>query len=716
MKKLIAAIALTGALGAQAQTLKSPDGRSSVEVGVDAAGRPTWSYDFHGRKLILPSGLGFERDDREGNRENANLTDGFVIEAVETGSFDETWRPVWGEEAEIRDRHEELLVKLLQPKQNRRMHLRFRLFDDGVGFRYEFPDQRTLTYFTVVDELTEFRLAKDATAWWIPGDYDTQEFEYTVSKVSEMTAENMAASAAASVGNVSRTRAKAAVQTALMLKTDDGIYLNLHEAACIDYATMHLDVDAKALKFKSHLTPDRLGFRGRLQTACTTPWRTVIAGEKATDILASRLTLNLNEPCKIADTSWIKPMKYMGVWWSLICGVGWWSYADGSALNSVHLGVTDYSKLPPNGHHMPNTETTKRYLDFAGKYGFDGLLVEGWNVGWEDWFGNEKDYVFDFVTPYPDFDVDEVQRYAASKNVKMIMHHETSSSIRNYERHLEKAYQFMNDHGYPAVKSGYVGNIVPQSEHHYTQWMNNHYLYCITEAAKHRICVNAHEATRPTGICRTWPNWVGNESARGTEYQWFAGMRPGHTAILPFTRLIGGPMDYTPGIFEFDRAKVRPEGGPGAEGIIPSTICGQLALYVTMPSPLQMACDTPEVYSKFLDAFQFIVDVPVDWEKSVYLEGEPMEYLTAVRKAKGRDEWYLGGVTDVKEHRFTAKLGFLTPGVTYLARIYQDGPKASYKANNQDYVITERKVTSADAINLRAAPGGGYAVSFKPVK
>lgn len=730
MKKALAlAAAALATLSTAAVELVSPDGKSRVTVDVDGTGRPYWSYAYRGRKAIEPSHLGFTLEKprvfasknkakkRYADKSTSvvdlpNMTNGFAIVETKRASFDETWKPVWGEESEIRDRHNELFVLLRQEKQDRLMGLRFRLFDDGVGFRYEFPDQDTLTYFTIAAENTEFRLASDATAWWIPGDYDTQEYNYECDKVSALTRARVESVFARY--NNTQTLAEGplpAVQTALMLKTDDGLYLNLHEAACIDYATMHLSLDPSTLTFTSHLTPDRTGFRGRLQTPCASPWRTVIAGEKATDILASRVTLNLNEPCKIADTSWIRPMKYMGIWWRMILGVSSWSYTGRPYVRSVKIDDVDYSKIPPSGAHYATTENTKRYIDFAAKHGIEGMLVEGWNIGWEDWFHKEKekDRVFDFVTPYPDFDVAEVSAYAAKKGVKMIMHHETNGSVRNYERCLADAYAFMNTWGYTCVKSGYVGPILPRVEHHYTQWMNNHYLYCITEAAKRRICVNAHESTRPTGICRTWPNWVGNESARGSEYQAFSNCTLGHTAILPFTRLIGGPMDYTPGIFEFSHAKL----APGRSGYIPSTLCGQLALYVTMYSPIQMACDTPEAYERHLDAFRFIVDVPVEWDESRYLAAEPMDHLVVARRQKGKDAWFVGGVTGAKPYATDLSLDFLTPGRTYEAIVYADAPDANIEGGNDRYVITRRSVTAADTLSLKAVPGGGFAVSIR---
>ena len=584
----------------------------------------------------------------------------------------------------------------------------FRLFNDGLGFRYEFPQQKNLVYFTVVEEKSEFKMTGDHKAWWITGDYDTQEYNWMTTRLSEIGAAIKDPESGAVIGNSSQTPVEDCVQTALQMKTDDGLYINLHEAACIDYPTMHLKYDAASLTFTSWLTPDAQGFKGHLQAPCTTPWRTVIVSDDAKGILASRITLNLNEPCKIEDTSWIKPCKYVGVWWEMICNKSSWAYTD--ELPSVQLGVTDFSKTKPNGRHAANTDYVKKYIDFAAEHGFDGVLVEGWNIGWEDWFGHQKDYVFDFVTPYPDFDVKAISEYAKSKGVYMIMHHETSGSIRNYERHLDAAYKFMNDYGYPAVKQGYVGDIVPRGEHHYGQWLNNHYLYTIKKAADYKIMVNAHEATRPTGICRTYPNWIGNESARGTEYESFGGNRVNHTTILPFTRLIGGPMDYTPGIFETDCSKLNPFNNSKVR----STLVRQLALYVTLYSPLQMAADVIENYLPHMDAFQFIKDVPADWEKSVYLEAEPGEYVTIARKDKNSDNWFVGCSAAEAGHKSKLVLDFLEPGKKYTATIYADDIKAGahWDTNPKAYTITKKTVTSKTKLNLEAASGGGYAISI----
>ena len=721
MKNLLFTLSLSClSLTAMAQDLQSPNGNFKMNFSLDAQGRPTYYLKYKGRDIIRPSHLGLELKQEDPNKaqyfefktradasklaQKADLMTGFVETDHTTTTFDETWQPVWGEESNIRNHYNELCVTLSQPKNEREIKIRFRMFDDGLGFRYEFPAQKNLTYFTIKEEHTQFAMAGDHTAWWIPGDYDTQEYETVTSKLSEIR--KLMKSAVTQ--NSSQTPIwEGGVQTALMMKSADGLYINLHEAACIDYSTMHLNYDDKTMTFESWLTPDARGDKGYLQAPCTSPWRTIIAGEKGADILASRMTLNLNEPCKIKDTSWIKPTKYIGVWWDMITNKGTWAYTND--FSTVKLGETDYAHNKPNGTHSANTENVKRYIDFAAENGFDAVLVEGWNIGWEDWFGHEKDYVFDFVTPYPDFDVKAIHAYAASKGVKMIMHHETSGSARNYERHLDKAYQFMVDNGYPAVKSGYVGNIVPRGEHHYGQWMNNHYLYCVTKAADYHIMVNAHEATRPTGICRTYPNLIGNESARGTEYESFGGNAVDHTTILPFTRLIGGPMDYTPGIFETDCSKMNPSN----TSRVRTTIARQLALYVTMYSPLQMAADVPEHYKEHMDAFQFIKDVPVDWQKSVYLEAEPGDYVTIARKDKHSENWFVGCSADENGHTANLKFDFLTPGKKYEATIYADAKNASWDKNPKAYTITKKTITNKSTLKLHAASGGGFAISLK---
>ena len=703
-------------LSAREKKVFSPDGNICVNFDVNE-GIPFYNVMFNGKQVIKNSRLGLELASVKGNGEFNNfdnkqvanqnsLCDGFSLISARSMSFDETWEPVWGEESSIRNHYNEMAVTLRQDELNRYIIVRFRVYDDGLGFRYEFPQQPNLTYFVIKEEHSQFAMPGDLTAWWIAGDYDTQEYEFTCSRLSEIRG----LFGSKITPNASQEQfSQTGVQTALQLKTDDGIYINLHEAALVDYPCMHLNLDDTNMVFESWLTPDAQGNKGYMQTPCTTPWRTIMIVDDARKVLASRLILNLNEPCKIEDTSWIKPVKYMGVWWELITGKNTWNYTD--QLPSVKLGETDYSKLQPNGRHGANNENVKRYIDFAAANGFDQLLIEGWNEGWEDWFGNSKDYVFDFVTPYPDFDIKMLNDYAHSKGMRLMMHHETSSSARNYERHLEAAYQLMNKYGYNSVKTGYVGNIIPRGEHHYGQWMVNHYQYCLELAAKHHIMLNAHEAVRPTGLCRTWPNLIGNESALGTEYQAFAGTQPGHTAILPFTRLQGGPMDYTPGIFEMNLATFSPEKNTH----VLSTICGQLALYVTLYSPLQMAADLPENYARFMDAFQFIKDVPVEWQRSVYLEAAPMEYVTIARKDKNSDAWYMGGVTDAKPHDSVIKLDFLDKGRKYEATIYADGKTADYKTNPQSYMITKKTVTAKSTLKLHSAPGGGFAVSIKPL-
>ena len=712
----VMALAAPAASFAMMETVYSPSRNIAVNFDVKD-GVPVYDVVFNGRQVIKESRLGLELNSAKGNGEFNNfdnkqsvdqnsLYDGFSLLTAKYSSFDETWQPVWGEESSIRNHYNELAVTLNQSDLKRYIIIRFRVYDDGLGFRYEFPQQPNLTYFVIKEEHSQFAMPGDMTAWWIAGDYDTQEYEYTCSRLSEIRS----LFGSKITPNASQTQfSNTGVQTALQLKTDDEIFINLHEAALVDYPCMHLNLDDENMVFESWLTPDAQGNKGYMQTPCHTPWRTIMIVDDARKVLASRLILNLNEPCKIEDTSWIKPVKYMGVWWELITGKNTWNYTD--QLPSVKLGETDYSSLKPNGRHGACNENVKRYIDFAAEHGFDQLLIEGWNEGWEDWFGNSKDYVFDFVTPYPDFDIKMLNDYAHSKGMRLMMHHETSSSIRNYERHLEAAYDLMDKYGYNSVKSGYVGNIIPRGEHHYGQWLVNHYQYCVELAAKHHIMVNAHEAVRPTGLCRTWPNLIGNESALGTEYQAFAGTQPGHTAILPFTRLQGGPMDYTPGIFEMDLAKFSPE----KQTHVLSTICGQLALYVTLYSPLQMAADLPENYAPFMDAFQFIKDVPVEWERSVYMEAAPMEYVTIARKDKNSDAWYLGSVTDAKPHDSVLKLDFLDEGRKYEATIYADAKNADYKTNPQAYVITKKKVTAKSTLKLHSAPGGGFAVSIKPL-
>lgn len=701
----------------KAQELQSPNGNLNLKFSLQSGGVPTYSLTYKGKDVIKPSKLGFELKGETTAVEfgeemdlktkiespSVSLYDNFTIVNSQTSSLDETWQPVWGETKDIRNHYNELAVTLNQNSSDRKVLIRFRLFDDGLGFRYEFPEQKNLIYFVIKEEKTQFAMAGDHKAIWIPGDYDTQEYDYTTSKLSEIRGLMQGAI----TPNSSQTPFSATgVQTALMMKSDDGLYINLHEAALINYACMHLNLDDKNMVFESWLTPDAQGNKGHMQAPCTTPWRTVIVSDDARDILASNITLNLNEPSKIEDTSWIKPVKYIGVWWEMITGRSSWAYTDD--LPSVQLGVTDYTKVKPNGKHAANTAHVKAYIDFAAKHGFDAVLVEGWNEGWEDWFGHSKDYVFDFVTPYPDYDVKEIHRYAKSKGIKMMMHHETSASVRNYERHLDKAYQFMVDNGYNSVKSGYVGDIIPRGEYHYGQWMVNHYQYAFEKAAEYKIMVNAHEAVRPTGVRRTWPNLIGNESARGTEYQAFGGSNPNHVTVLPFTRLIGGPMDYTPGIFEMDIKKVNPDN----HSHVNSTLANQLALYVTMYSPLQMAGDIIENYDRFPDAFQFIKDVALDWDDSKYLEAEPGEYVTVARKAKGTNNWFVGNVCGEKGFTSNISFDFLDAGKTYIATIYSDAKDAHYKTNPQAYEIRKVVVTSKSKLKQYSAPAGGFAISI----
>ena len=749
-------------------SLTSPDGRMEALFEVKD-GAPFYSLSRDGKSVVESSRMGFTLEWRD------DLAHAFVLKEVRHSSFDETWQPVWGEEANIRNHYNEMLVTLEQPagtvesmdgstkKRPTVMQIRFRLYDDGLGFRYEFPmksgeDYNALAYFWIKDELTEFAMTGNHTAWWIPGDYDTQEFNYTVSRLSEIR--GLYDDAHKGCGWPWKSFSPTGVQTALQMKTADGLYINIHEAAVLNYPTMHLDLNDATFCFKAHLSPDATGYRGRLQTPCHTPWRTVMVCEKATDVLASRLILNLNDPCKMDDVSWIHPVKYMGVWWEMISDKMCWSYTN--EFPSVQLGVTDYSKATPHNRHAANNENVKRYIDFASKHGFDALLIEGWNIGWEDWYGKEKDFVFDFLTPYPDFDLPMLNEYAHQKGIRLIMHHESSSSTINYERWMEKAYTLMNKYGYDAVKSGYVGKIIPHGEGHYSQPLINHYHYAIEEAAKHHIMVNAHEAVRPTGLCRTWPNMIGNESAMGTEFR--GRIKPGHTTVLPFTRLQGGPMDYTPGIFETDMSK----NASWSNEKMRHTICNQLALYVTFYSPLQMAADFPEHYEPFMDAFQFIKDVAVDWDTSIYIMAEPGAYIVTarhpktatlnkaaeglgrlkdakkgvvsnaaryvyglseeatevdLRNAKPLDVWYVGGVTDENAREVSVKLDFLKPGVTYEAVIYADGKNASGLVNwpgavdadynPQSYTITKKKVNSKSSLKLKMAPCGGFAVSIR---
>ena len=706
---LLTALALLLSVTAFGQTVKSPNGNVSVSFSLTGNGVPTYEMSYKGKPVVKPSHLGLElakdKHASKGKKETS-LMDGFKELDSQVSSFDETWTPVWGQYGKIRNNYNEMAVNLFQPSSNRKITIRFRVYNIGMGLRYEFPAQKDLVYFVIKEEHTQFAMTGDHTAWWLPGDYDTQEQETTESKLSEIRSKLHDAVnwRNSSVAVFSPT----GVQTALQMKTKDGLYINIHEAACINYATMHLNLDDKNMIFESWLTPDATGNKGYMQTPCNTPWRTVAVSDDARDMLgdANSLIYNLNEPCKIEDTSWIHPTKYCGVWWEMITGHKTWSYTDD--YPSVKLGLTDYAKSKPNGKHGATNEEVRKYIDFAAANGLSEVLVEGWNEGWEDWAGHSKDYVFDFLTPYPDFDIKALNEYAHSKGVKLMMHHETSSSVINYERHLEDAYNLMNKYGYDAVKSGYVGDIIPRGDFHFSQGMNNHYLRCVTEAAKHHIMVNAHEATRPTGIARTWPNWIGNESARGTEYEAFSGSRPDHTVILPFTRLQGGPMDYTPGILE-TQLKTWSEN----KNYVHTTLVGQLALYLVMWGPIQMAADLPENYAKYMDAFQFIKDVAADWSDSKYIEAEPARYITVARKAKGTDNWFVAGKCNEDGHNSTVKFDFLDKGRKYEATIYADAKNASFDKNPKAYVITKRKIKKGDVLKFTQAPGGGFAVSVK---
>ena len=701
MRKIILLMSILAMHWAAAQQQTSPDGNVVLSFSLKADGTPTYKMTYKGKPVINESTLGFTL------KKDEPLTNHFKVVSDSKSTFKETWKPVWGEEKEILNHYNELLVQLKQDKTNRLMNIRFRVYNEGVGFRYEFPTQKELTYFVIAEENTQFAMTGDHTAWWIPGDYDTQEYDYNESKLSEIRGlmkQSM-------TDNVSQfVFSPTGVQTALMMKTKDGLYINLHEAALVDYALMNLNLDDKNFIFQSHLTPDAKGDKGYLYTPTKTPWRTVMVSDDARNILASRLILNLNDPCALADTSWIKPVKYIGVWWEMITGKSSWAYTDD--LPTIKLDEVDYTKVKPNGTHAANNDKVRYYIDFAAKHGFDQVLVEGWNVGWEDWFGHRKDYVFDFVTPYPDFDIKALNDYAHAKGVKLMMHHETSGSTRNYERHMKAAYELMNKYGYNSVKSGYVGDILPIGEHHYSQSTINHYLYAIKEAAKHKIMLNAHEAVRPTGLCRTYPNLIGNESARGTEYEAFGGNKPFHTTILPFTRLQGGPMDYTPGILETEVKNVNPNN----TSQVRSTLAKQLALYVTMYSPLQMAADLPENYERFADAFQFIKDVPVDWQESVYLEAEPGRYITIARKDKHSDNWYIGNTSNENGHTSELLLNFLDKNKKYEATIYADAKNADWQTNPKAYTITKQKVNAKTKLKLTAAKGGGYAISIKEIK
>ncbi len=709
MKTTLLFSALLLPLSVAAQTVSSPNGAISVSFSLADGGRPTYEMTYKGRPVVKPSHLGLElAKDKHATKGFAetSLMDGFTESHSEVSSFDETWKPVWGETATIRNHYNELLVSLSQDHTGRQMNIRFRVYDDGMGLRYEFPQQDSLVYFIVKEEHTQFAMTGDHTAWWLPGDYDTQEQVTQESRLSEIRARFHDAVnwSNSSVANFSET----GVQTSLQMKSQDGLYINIHEAALVNYPAMHLNLDDKHMVFESWLTPDATGNKAYVQVPFNTPWRTVMVSDDARDMLSSNLILNLNEPCKIEDTSWIHSTKYCGVWWEMIVGKSSWNYTDD--LPSVDIYKVDWNHVRPNGRHAANTENVKRYIDFAAKNGLQEVLVEGWNIGWEDWANRWKWDVFDFVTPYPDFDIQYLNEYAHSKGVKLMMHHETSSSTINYERHLEDALNLMNRYGYDAVKTGYVGDIIPRGDFHFSQSMVNHYQYVVEQAAKHHVMVNGHEAVRPTGLCRTWPNLVGNESARGTEYEAFGGSAPSHTVILPFTRLQGGPMDYTPGILETQLSTWSDN-----PSWVRTTLCGQLALYLTMYSPLQMAADLPENYEKYDDAFQFIRDVATDWDDSRYLEAEPARYITVARKAKGTDRWFIGGKCNEDGHQSDLRLDFLDKGKKYVCTVYADAKDADYEKNPKAYTITRRTVKQGDRLRLKMAPGGGFAVSLFPV-
>ena len=697
-KRLLYIITLLSVFFVNAQNLKSPNSEIELTFSLTKKGVPTYKISYKDQAVIKQSKLGLEL-------KGDDLISGFTITNIDESTYDNIWETVWGEESSIRNHYNELLIELLQETTNRKILIRFRAFDEGIGFRYEFPKQDNLGHFVVKEEHSEFAMTGDHKAIWIPGDYDNNEYDYVTSKLSEI--EGLFDQAF--TGNVSQTQfSKTAVQTSLQLKTDEGLYINLHEAALLDYSTMHLDLDPETLVFKSWLTPDPLGNKAYMYAPSKTPWRTIMVSDDARDILSNRITYNLNDPIAIEDPSWIKPMKYIGVWWEMITGKSSWNYTDDH--KSVRLGETDFENSKPNGRHGANNENVKYHIDFAAEHGIDAVLVEGWNIGWEDWFDNSKDYVFDFQTTYPDFDIVELNKYAKEKGVELVMHHETSASVINYERHMDKAYQLMNKYGYNAVKSGYVGNIIPRGEKHYGQFMVDHYMYALKKAADYKVMINAHEAVRPTGVARTYPNLLANESARGTEYQAFGGSKPNHTTILPFTRQIGGPMDYTPGIFEMDISKLNPYNNSWVN----TTLANQLGLYVIMYSPLQMVADLPEHYMRFPDAFQFIKDVGIDWEKSVYLEAEPGEYITIARKERNGKNWFVGNSNGYNKRTAIVDCSFLDPNKKYTATIYRDGKDAHYRNNPQSYIIESKNVNSKSKLKIPTVEAGGFGISIVP--
>lgn len=700
--RILAGITMGTVLTAQATAgnlnLQSPNGKLNLEVGLTEKGRPVYSLRFNQLPVITTSGLGLEL------KNAPSLIEGFTIRDHIYHQKDEKWAPVWGEVKEIADRHNELVVVFHQKKEDRLMRIRFRLFDDGLGFRYEFDKQPNLNYFQVADEHTEFALTGNHTAFWIPGDYDTNEYYYTKTRLKDVDASTVDGTGIGTHGYFH----KHAVQSPLMMKTDEGLYINIFEAALVDYSAMHLMIDKERMVLSSSLTPDAVGTKAYMQTPHHTPWRTVIVSDKATDIVASKLILNLNEPSKIEDTSYIRPQKYIGIWWGMhVPNTMSWDYAHAP---NIKLETTDWNALKPLPQHGASNKNVRRYIDFAAEHGFSSVLVEGWNVGWEDWAGNWKEEVFDFVTPYPDFDIKALNEYARSKGVKLMMHHETSSSVTNYERRIDKAIELMQHHGYDAVKTGYVGWIIPRGEKHDGQWMVNHYVRVAKKMADARMMLNSHESVRPTGLHRTWPNWVACEAARGNEFNaWSAGNPPAHETILPFTRLMGGPMDYTPGIFELKMEYYQ----PGNKNQVHTTLAKQLALYVTLYSPIQMAADLPENYEKRMDAFQFIKDVAVDWDDSRYLEAEPGEYLTVARKAKGSDDWFVGAITNENARTAILNFSFLDPESTYEATIYADAKNAHWRDNPGAYAIRKQKVTNKTVLKQALAPGGGVAISVK---
>lgn len=709
MKKLLLAFTLIiSATITFAQSINSPNGNFKLTFSLSASAEPTYQLTYKNKSVVKPSKLGIELKDQD------SFTKGFTVSKVDTTSVNTTWEPVWGEVKQIRNQYRELIVTLTQKgTKERTLQIRFRLFNDGLGFRYEFPRQPNLEHFIVSNEVTQFTMTGDHKAFWIPGDFDTNEYTYSTTVLTK-------ADASARIGSSdeisTRRPIPGAVQTPLMMKTTDGLYMNIHEAALVNYPAMNLAIDKASLTLSSYLVPDAVGNKAYLQSPSQTPWRTILVSDKAADILASKTILNLNEPSKIENTDWIKPTKYIGIWWEMHVGLGTWFYSDD--VNLI-LDSTDWKKLKPNGRHSANTANTKKYIDFAAKHGFDGVLIEGWNVGWEDWFSKWKEEVFDFVTPYPDFNVKELHRYAASKNVKLIMHHETSGAVSNYERRMEDAYQFMKDNGYDAVKTGYVGKIIPRGEWHDGQWMVNHYVRVAQKSAEYKIMIDVHEPVRSTGLHRTYPNWLASEAARGNEFNaWSTGSPPEHETILPFTRLLGGPMDYTPGIFQIKMdyyVAQRPFNNQAPNGFqIHTTLTKQLALYVTMYSPLQMAADLPENYERFPDAFQFIKDVAVDWDDTKILEAEPGDYVSIARKAKDKDEWYIGTITDEQKRTSILPLTFLKSGQKYVATIYSDAADADWQKNPMAYKIENVLVDAKTVLNLAIANGGGAAISLKP--